>query len=58
MVLCERKKLDDKCRLLIPTDYIKASGGRPGGYVYVSYDEDTAEIKITTEKEKRNDCPN
>jgi len=46
MILCEKKKMDDKCRLLIPTEYVTGAGGKPGGTVYVSFDEDTKEIKI------------
>lgn len=55
MILCEKKKLDDKCRLQIPTKFIKESGGKPGGIVYVLFDEETGEIKLTAKKEENNE---
>lgn len=47
MILCQKKKMDGKCRLQIPTTFIIEAGGQPDGYVYVSFNEDTKEIKIT-----------
>lgn len=47
MILCEKKKMDGKCRLQIPTAFIIEAGGKPDDTVYVSFDEDTKEIKIT-----------
>lgn len=46
MILCERKKMDGKCRIQIPTTYILEAGGKPDSIVYVSFDEETKEIKI------------
>lgn len=47
MILCQKKKMDDKCRLQIPKAFIIGAGGQPDETVYVSFDEDTKEIKIT-----------
>ena len=46
MVLCEKKRMDGKCRLQIPTEYIIEAGGKPDGTVYVSFHEETKEIRI------------
>lgn len=38
--------MDGKCRLQIPTEYIIEAGGKPDGTVYVSFNEETKEIRI------------
>ena len=56
MVLCQKAKLDQKNRILIPRDFIKVAGGEDNGSCYVTCDEDTKEIKIIIRpmKEKEN----
>ncbi len=51
MILCEIKKMDGKCRLQIPTEFIKSAGGQPDSKVYVRYNEKTREIKITLKED-------
>ncbi len=51
MVLCEKKMMDGKCRVQIPTAYILEAGGNPDGIVYIFFDKETREIKITVKKE-------
>lgn len=51
MILCEIKKMDGKCRLQIPTKFIKSAGGQPDSKVYVRYNEKTREIKITLKED-------
>ena len=46
MVLVERRRLDQKTRVHIPSEYIRLAGGHPNGDVYVSFDEQSKEIKI------------
>ena len=46
MILMEKRKFDQKNRVNIPLDYIRAAGGDPNGEVYVQFDEQTNEIKI------------
>lgn len=57
MILCEKKKMDGKCRLQIPTAFIIEAGGTPNGMAYVSFDEDTKEIKITVTKKQPDPAP-
>lgn len=51
MILCETRKLDGKCRLQIPSEYIRLAGGTPDGQVYVRFNEKTKEIKIVIKRE-------
>ena len=46
MILCQKTKFDQKNRVLVPHEYIKLAGGEPDGVCYVTYDEDSKEIKI------------
>lgn len=46
MILCERKKVSDKGRVVIPADYLKKIGIEPGKEVYITFDEESKEIKI------------
>ncbi len=46
MILCQKTKFDQKNRVLIPREYIQLAGGAEDGVCYVTYDEDTKEIKI------------
>lgn len=51
MVLCEIKKFDDKCRIQIPTHYVKGAGGNACSSAYVMFDERTHEITIKIKQE-------
>lgn len=51
MILCEIRKMDGKCRLQIPSEFIRLAGGKPDGHVYVRFNERTREIKIIIKKE-------
>lgn len=55
MVLCVERKMDQKNRLWIPTDFIKKAGGELDGHYYVMFDEDTKEIKIVMKGGKNNE---
>ena len=55
MQLCEIKRLDDKCRISIPKEYVAGAGGKPNQRAYVSFDEETKEIKITLKQENEAD---
>ena len=50
MILTEKRKFDQKNRLYIPLEYIRAAGGDPNGEVYVQFDEQTKEIRVVFPK--------
>lgn len=47
MVLCQKRKVNAKNRIQIPTEIAEGMGIREGDSVYISFDEKTKEIKIT-----------
>ena len=55
MQLCEIKRFDDKCRIGIPKEYVAGAGSKPNQRAYVSFDEETKEIKITLKQEDEAD---
>ena len=46
MILCQKAKFDQKNRVLVPREYIKLAGGEDNCGCYITFDEDTKEIKI------------
>ena len=54
MILCHKAKFDQKSRLRIPREYIKLAGGEDDCKCYITFDENTKEIKIIMEKVRNN----
>lgn len=46
MILCQKAKLDKQNRVLIPREYIKLAGGEANGVCYITFDENTKEIRV------------
>ena len=58
MILCHKTKFDQKSRLRVPLEYIKLAGGKAGCKCYITFNEDTKEIKIIIEEVKNNENSN
>ena len=58
MILCQKTKFDQKNRGLVPREYIKLAGGEENGACYITYNEDTKEIKIIIKEISENENKN
>ena len=58
MILCQKSKFDQGNRILIPREYIRLAGGERNGACYITYDEETKEIKIIIKEVTKNESKN
>lgn len=55
MILCQKTKFDQKNRVLVPREYIKLAGGEDNCGCYITFDEDTKEIKVIIKDKPKNE---
>lgn len=55
MILCQKTKFDQKNRVLVPREYIKLAGGEDNCGCYITFDEDTKEIKVIIKEKAKNE---